>query len=79
MIAKCLDDVNVTGNRLKAVLAERGLTQAVIADSSGVGRQRLSYIINEKQKLISSVTATLICVSLGIPREELFPNAQVRE
>jgi transcriptional regulator with XRE-family HTH domain len=78
MTNKLAADVNVTGNRLRAILVQRNLTQSGLSDKSGAGRQVISRIINGKSQIISSVTALNIAVSLGVPVPELFPNAGKR-
>ena len=78
MTTKLANDVNVTGNRLSAILADRKLTQAQLGRSSGVNVAKINYIAKERVRIISSVTATLISVSLRVPVDELFPNARLR-
>lgn len=72
---KCTNDVCTNGNQLGAILRERKLTQTGLANASGVGVSKINYIVKERVKIASSVTADLICVALGLPPNEVFPNA----
>ena len=58
-------------NRLKAVRAEKKVSQGELAEMVGVSRQTISSIEN-KQFCPSAKLALLICVALEKRFEELF-------
>ena len=58
-------------NRLKAVRAEKKVSQGELAEMVGVSRQTISSIENN-QFCLSAKLALLICVALEKRFEELF-------
>lgn len=62
-------------NRIKEILAEKGLTAIELSNNVGISRVSLSNIINGKQEA-SANTLNAIAGSLGVPFWQLFvsPN-----
>jgi len=58
-------------NRIKEILAQRGMTSLELANEIGISRVSLSNIVNNKQEA-SANTLKLISDSLGVEFWELF-------
>lgn len=58
-------------NRIREILAEKGLTAIELSNSVGISRVSLSNIINGKQEA-SANTLNAIAGSLGVPFWQLF-------
>jgi len=50
--------------RLKEVLAERNMTQAMLSELSGIGRGTINSIANNRMKKIPTKAICNICVAL---------------
>lgn len=59
------------GNRLNALRAERGLTQAALAELVGVSRKTINTVENGVF-VPSALLALKIARALGLPVEEVF-------
>lgn len=66
-----MDDRLILKNRLKAVRAERGLSQTQLAEMVGVSRNTISSI-ETGQFSPTAKLALILCVALDKKFEELF-------
>ena len=57
-------------SKIKAALAELGMTQAALADVSGVSRQSISTILN--RGTCSLIVSGKIAKALGVPVAEIM-------
>jgi transcriptional regulator with XRE-family HTH domain len=60
------------GNRIKAILSQKGMPPQELSDISGVPPSHLSRIINGKRRCISLPIAIKISQALGMPVETVF-------
>ena len=58
--------------KLSRILGDRRITQTSLAGKSGLTKQTISAVYNDKWKQISRETIESICIALDIDINELF-------
>jgi len=60
------------GNRIRAILKEKNMSQAELSDISGIPKSHLTRIINGQRRCISLPIAIKLALALQTPVENLF-------
>lgn len=64
---------------IKSLIANKGLKQVFVAKKTGLTPQELSYILNDKRKLLRVEHIKPIADALGVTPNDLFKKPQATE
>lgn len=62
--------MNINSFKIEEILAEKGMTKANLAETSGISRQSISTII--KRGTCAPITAGKIASGLGVPVKDIW-------
>ena len=64
-------------NRWKSVLERKGVTQAQIAEMTGLSKPFISGVVNGQSVLSESALET-VCERIGVDMEQIYPDSVLR-
>lgn len=69
--------MRIDKNKIELILAEKGLTQAVAAEKSGLSQSRYTVIINSEA--VRPKTVGKIAQGLGVPIEDIIDMKEYKK